>query len=156
MQLARAYSDAELIVALKQPDEMDAALKFLYNEYYGLLENYIINNKGTKEDAADVIQETIVAFIEIAEQNKFRGDASVKSFLYAIARNLWLTELRKRASSENRNQIFEKAKDTTEQAVVEQLVQREYSGLIQQLFNKLGDKCDGYNCSCLFIMKIFQ
>ena len=141
MQVERVYSDAELIIALKQPGEMDAAIKFLYNEYYELLERYIINNKGTKEDAADIIQETVIAFIEITEQNKFRGDASVKSFLYAITRNLWLAELRKRTSSENRNRIFEKAKDTTEHAVVEQLVQREHFGLIQQLFNKLGDKC---------------
>jgi RNA polymerase sigma factor (sigma-70 family) len=141
MQVAKSYSDAELIQALKHPKEMDAAIHILYKEYYGLLENYVVNNKGNKDDAADIIQETMVAFVEIVEENKFRGDASIKSFLYAITRNLWLAEMRKRNSSDNRNRIFENAKDDTEQAAVQHLVQREHLATIQQLFDKLGAKC---------------
>ena len=126
MHVAQVYTDATLVNDLKQPREMDKALRFMYREYYTLLENYITNNNGSKDDAADIIQETMVAFIEIVEQEKFRGDASVKSFLYSIARNLWLTELRKRGSAENRNKNFEKAKDTTEQATIHHLIHREH------------------------------
>ncbi len=141
MQVAKSYSDEELIQALKHPKEMDTAIHMLYKKYYGLLENYVVNNKGSKDDAADIIQETIVAFVEIVEENKFRGDASIKSFLYAITRNLWLAELRKRNSSDNRNRVFENAKEVTEQAAVQHLVQREHFAMIQQLFEKLGSKC---------------
>ncbi len=141
MQVVRSYSDAELVNALKRPKEMDGAIKVLYKQYYGLLESYVVNNNGNKDDAADIIQETIVAFIEIVEADKFRGESSIKSFLYAITRNLWLAELRKRSSSDNRNRIFEKAKDTTEAASVQHLVQREHFAVIQQLFDKLGAKC---------------
>ena len=63
MQVVKSYSDAELVNALKHPKEVDAAIRVIYREYYGMLENYVINNNGNKEDAADVIQETIVAFI---------------------------------------------------------------------------------------------
>ncbi len=141
MQVVKRYADAELVNALKNPKEMDAAIRVIYKDYYGLLESYVIKNNGNKEDAADIFQETIVAFIEIAEQDKFRGEASVKSFLYAITRNLWLAELRKRNSAENRNRIFEKAKDTTEEGVVQHLMRREHFDLVQQLFDKLGTKC---------------
>ena len=141
MQVIKRYSDAELVNALKNSKEMDGAIRVIYKDYYGLLESYVIKNNGNKEDAADIIQETIVAFIEIAEQDKFRGEASVKSFLYAITRNLWLAELRKRNSTENRNRIFEKAKDTTEEAIVQHLMKREHFGTILQFFNKLGAKC---------------
>ncbi len=141
MQVARSYSDADLLTALKHPKEMDAAIKVIYKEYYGLLENYVVNNKGNKDDAADVIQEAIVAFIEIVEADKYRGDASIKSLLYAITRNLWLGELRKRSSTDNRNRIFENAKDVTEEAVVQHLVKREHVALVQQLFDRLGAKC---------------
>jgi hypothetical protein len=96
MEVVRNYSDTELIHILKDNRQIDAGIKFLYKEYYGLLEYYVTNNKGSREDAADIIQETIVAFIEIIQQDKYRGDASVKSFLYSIARNIWLSELRKR------------------------------------------------------------
>jgi RNA polymerase sigma factor (sigma-70 family) len=141
MEVVRNYSDTELIHILKDNRQIDAGIKFLYKEYYGLLEYYVTNNKGSREDAADIIQETIVAFIEIIQQDKYRGDASVKSFLYSIARNIWLSELRKRNSTDNRNRIFEKAKDQTEQETVQQLIKREYYNSIQQLFEKLGDKC---------------
>lgn len=141
MQVVKSYSDAELVNALKHPKEVDAAIRVIYREYYGMLENYVINNNGNKEDAADVIQETIVAFIENVEENKFRGDSSVKSFLYAITRNIWLAELRKRNSTDNRNRIFEKGKDSIEQSTVQHLEQREQFALIQQLFDKLGEKC---------------
>ncbi len=141
MQVARSYSDAELIRAVKHPKERDAAIRFLYKEYYGLLENYIINNNGSKDDAADIIQETVLAFIEIVETDKYRGDASIKSFLYAITRNLWLAEMRKRNSAENRNRIFETTKEVTEQSIVQHLAQRENFSMIQQLFDKLGTKC---------------
>jgi len=141
MEVFRNYSDTELIHILKDDRQIDAGIKFIYREYYSLLEYYVTNNKGSKEDAADIIQETIVAFIEIVQQNKFRGDASVKSFLYSIGRNIWLSELRKRNSADNRNRIFEKAKDTTEQETVQHLIHREYYNAIQQLFERLGEKC---------------
>ncbi len=141
MHVAESYSDEALLNALKRPEEIDNAIRNIYKNYYGLLESYILSNNGNKDDAADIIQETIVAFVEIVEQNKFRSDASVKSFLYAITRNLWLAEIRKRSSSENRNRIFEKAKDTTEDAAVNQLIQREHYAAIQLLFDMLGDKC---------------
>ncbi len=141
MQIAKSYPDAELIQALKQPEERDAAIRFLYREYYRLLEHYITNNKGNNDDAADIIQETIIAFIEIVEENKFRGDASIKSFLYAITRNLWLAELRKRSSSNNRNRVYEGTKETMEGTIVEHLIQHEHFTLIQQLFERLGAKC---------------
>ena len=135
------YSDDEIVQALKSSRQMDAAIGYIYKKYYGLLEYYVVNNKGTKEDAADIIQETIVAFIEIVANDKYRGDASVKSFLYSITRNLWLSELRKRNSADNRNRIFEKGKDEIEQGAVNQLIKSEYYKAIQDLFERLGEKC---------------
>lgn len=141
MHAERDYSDVELVENIRQPEKMNDAIRFLYKEYYSLLENYIINNNGSKDDAADVIQETIIAFVEIVEANKFRGESSIKSFLFSITRNLWLTELRKRSSADNRNKIFEKSKDTVEQETVQHLIRREHFSTIRQLFEKLGDKC---------------
>ncbi len=141
MQVTKHYSDAELVNALKHSTVKDGAIKAIYNEYSGLLENFVVNNNGSKDDAADIIQETIVAFIEIIEQNKYRGEATVESLLYSIARNLWLTELRKRSNSEYRNKIFEKSKGCTEHAIVDYLMQREQLAEIQQLFDKLGPNC---------------
>lgn len=141
MQIIRDYSDQEIIAALKSDRETDGAIGFIYRNYYGSLENYVINNNGSRDDAADLIQETLVTFIDIVQQNKFRGESSVKSFLYSIVRNLWLSEMRKRNNADNRNRVFEKGKDTEEQAMVQDMVKREYQKSILDLFEKLGEKC---------------
>lgn len=141
MQVERSYPDAELINDLKQPEKMNDAIRFLYKEFYFLLENYIVNNNGNKDDASDIIQETIIAFVEIVEANKFRGESSIKSFLFSIARNLWLSELRRRNSMNNRNRIFETGKDVIEQETIQHLIKREHYTDIQRLFEKLGEKC---------------
>lgn len=141
MNVAKDYLDQELVAALKSPRQIDEAIKFIYRQHYSMLENYVLNNNGSEQDAGDVIQETIVAFIEIVQEEKFRGDASVKSFLYSIAKNIWLSEMRKRNSADNRNRIFEKGKDDTEKEVVQNLVYREHYKAIQDLFGRLGEKC---------------
>ena len=141
MHVERSYSDAGLLNALKKPVELNAAIRFIYREYYEMLENYVFNNNGSRDDAADVIQETIVAFVEIVQQGKFRGDSSIKSFLFAITRNVWLTELRKKGSADNRNKNFEKEKDILDEGAANHLIKREYFLVIQQLFERLGDKC---------------
>lgn len=137
----RSYSDVALVEDLRQSAKMNDAIRFLYKEYYSLLENYVVNNNGNKDDAADIIQETIIAFIEVVEANKFRGESSIKSFLFSVTRNLWLTELRKRSSADNRNKVFERSKDTIEQETVKHLIRREHFSTIRQLFERLGDKC---------------
>ena len=141
MELRQAYTDQEIVASLKNEKAMDAAVGFIYHNYYGILENFVVNNKGTKDDAADIIQETIIAFIEIVQKDKFRGEASVKSFLYTITKNLWFSEIRKRTSSDNRNRVFEKGKDLAEQETVQHMIKRESVNLIQELFQRLGDKC---------------
>lgn len=141
MHAVYTYTDQELVAALQEDRSIDAAVGFIYRQHYGILEHVVVSNKGTKDDAADIFQETIVAFIEIVQQQKFRGEASVRSFLYTITKNLWFAELRKRTSADNRNRIFEKAKDGVEQETVQHLLQRESDLIIQQLFQRLGDTC---------------
>ena len=118
MQVISNYTDSELIHALNDNKEIDSAIRFIYKNYYHFLEAYVVGNKVSTDDAADIIQDTIVAFITVVQEDKFRGESSVKSFLYAIVRNIWLTELKKRSNANNRNFVFEKAKDTTEKEVV--------------------------------------
>lgn len=48
---------------------------------------------GNPEDAAEVVQETFVRYFRKREQ--FRGDASIRTYLYRIAVNLCKNEIRK-------------------------------------------------------------
>jgi len=49
---------------------------------------------GTSEDAEDIFQEAIIVLLQKVRQPDFVLTASLKTFLYAIAKNLWLKRLR--------------------------------------------------------------
>lgn len=73
----------------------EKAFSKLYHYYYGFVENYVCKNKGTKEDAQDIFQETLIVFLEKLKQDDFYLTASLKTYIIAISKNMWLNSLRK-------------------------------------------------------------
>ena len=141
MPLTLRYSDTELVHAIRSGNDIDNAIGFIYQNYYGLLENQVMRNSGTADDAADVIQDALVGLLDMIQKDKYRGDASVKSLLFTLTRNLWISELRKRGSATKRNTWFETERETTERDVSEYLIYQEGQGLVMSLLDRLGDKC---------------
>ncbi len=141
MEVVKKYTDTELLAAIKSPTSIDGAIKFMYREYYELLKIYTCQNSGTDEDAQDIFQEVLVAFINLAQKDKFRGESSIKTFLYALNRNIWLNELKKRGRAEKRDTIFEKEKDTAMMDVSYFMAQAEMQKQILTIVEELGETC---------------
>lgn len=135
------FSDQELIDALKKERVGDQVIKFLYRSYFQGLSNYIKQNQGSGQDAEDIFQEVIVSFIEIVRNDKFRGDSSVKTFLYTLTRYTWLNELKKRGRALAREEKFGSDSDNDERDVSHLLIEREAKTLIMDMMGKLGDAC---------------
>ncbi len=143
MEIVRKYSDAELIEAIKSSHktDLDKAIKYLYRAYFEVLKIYTCQNSGNEEDAQDVFQEVLVAFIDLAQKDKFRGESSIKTFLYTINRNIWLNELKKRGKAEKRNVIFENEKDSSLLDISHFIVQNETRKQILNIVDELGEIC---------------
>ena len=83
-----------LLTAIRNSD--NAAFEHLYRAYYIMVANYVKKNQGTEDDARDIFQEVVFIFYK-----KLRGDPNfeltveIGTYLYAIAQNLWLSNLRK-------------------------------------------------------------
>lgn len=92
-----SYSDKEILSRIHTGAKIahDEALRYLYKTYYPFIRGFIIKNTGDEEDSADIFQEAIVVLYNKIKEETFRGDSTIKTFLYAVARNLWLKELRK-------------------------------------------------------------
>ena len=66
----------------------------LYRRHKDELYRYLLALTGDREAAGDLLQETFLqAMLGIG---RFRGESSVRTWLFAIARNLWLKSLRKK------------------------------------------------------------
>jgi RNA polymerase sigma factor (sigma-70 family) len=143
MEIIRKYSDTELIEAIKSPlkTDVDMAIKYMYREYYEVLKIYTCKNSGNEEDAQDVFQEVLVAFIDLTQKDKFRGEASIKTFLYTMNRNIWLNELKKRGKAEKRHVIFENEKDSSLLDISHFIVQNETRKQILNIVDELGEIC---------------
>jgi len=141
MEINKDFTDKSLIQSLRTDENPDQAIRFLYRTHYNLTAAYIKQNSGTEEDAEDIFQEVILSFIDILRKDKFRGESSVITFLYAITRNIWLNELNKRGRSKLRDEKFEKGKDTVEMDVSHLIMNREVKSQLMEVVDKLGEKC---------------
>lgn len=63
-----------------------AAGERLFARYYKPLTRFFINKVRTRDEVEDLVQRSFVAIVEAAP--RFRGDASVRTWIFAIARNL--------------------------------------------------------------------
>jgi RNA polymerase sigma-70 factor, ECF subfamily len=85
-------TDARLVDRFLGGDE--AAFETLFRKYQSYVYNICFGILNNAEDAADVTQETFLR--AHARMCQFRGDACVSTWLYRVAVNLAITELRRR------------------------------------------------------------
>ena len=101
----------------------------------------IINNSGSQEDAKDVFQESIIViYRKVKEQSHFLLSSSFKTFMYSIARNIWLKNLRARKYEGQKimdQQKYIELKDEPFKISNEDLKMRLY----QKYFKKLPEDC---------------
>lgn len=141
MKVEGKYDDAQLIAAIHDEKELDRAIMFIYRQYSETISSFIIHNSGSEQDADDIFQETVVSFIDVVKKGKFRMEASIKTFLVSIARNLWLNELKKRERAGVREKSFETSKDASEMDVSHYIGDREIKQELRELLNQLGESC---------------
>ena len=73
-----------------QPDSFDQ----IYQDYFEPVYRYVLSLSGNHRIAEEITQETF--FRAMRSLDRFQGKSSLKSWLCAIAKNLWLAERRKK------------------------------------------------------------
>lgn len=74
--------------------ESNFAFGKLYKDYFPIVRKFILNNSGSCDDADDIFQDTMMVLLEKLRQDSFVLTASLKTYVMAIAKNLWLKNLR--------------------------------------------------------------
>ena len=91
------YTDLQFIEGLKHNN--DAVLGALYKKYYNLVLKYVVNNSGNSESAADIYQETLIVLYENVQKPGFELNCQLQTYIFSIAKRLWLKQLRKNGST---------------------------------------------------------
>ena len=141
MEVIRNFPDSELVANLRAGKRMDETIKAIYRNYFDSLSWYVMNNSGSRQDAEDVFQEVVVTFIDLVQKDKFRGESTVKTFLYSLNRHGWLNELKRRGRALAREEKYEKGKEQSEPDTGHLMADREGKAEIMNLVGTLGETC---------------
>ena len=86
-------TDDQFISGLKANN--NEILNALYKKYYHLVLKLVVNNSGNSDLAQDLYQETIIAVYENVQKPQFQLNCQLQTYIYSIAKRLWLKQLKK-------------------------------------------------------------
>ena len=117
------------------------ALKILNKSAYPGIRNYILKNSGDLESVKEIYQEAIIILFEKVRKKEFDESKEVEGFLYTVARNKWISIVRK-------NKIHERFTNSTKQIAThdfetghEILLKKEVRKEMKIIFNQLSESC---------------
>ncbi len=138
MKDSHNFSDKDLIRGIVSSD--DQMIRSLYELYFPSVRYLVVRNNGTENDARDVFQNTILVLLQKIRDKRFSLNCSLKTYIYSVARFLWLKELKKRKKYIdhliNEEDFIDVAVDTAE---IYERNERLY--LYRKVFEKLSDNC---------------
>lgn len=95
MKIKTSMTDElKLLELLKKGDSY--GFKEMYNRTFNLVKHYIVSNSGQLEDAEDLFQDGMIAFLNNIRKRNFQLSTSIENYFLSIVRNLWLGQLKKK------------------------------------------------------------
>ncbi len=70
-----------------------AVLEGLYQDYFPMVLNMVVQNNGTEDEAKDIFQEAVIVLYDKVKQGDFELSSKLKTYIYAVCRRLWLKQL---------------------------------------------------------------
>lgn len=87
------FTDAQYLDGLRTGS--NEILTALYRKYYNIVLKLIVNNSGSEEAAQDIYQETIIVLYENVQKEGFELNCQLQTYVYSVAKRLWLKQLKK-------------------------------------------------------------
>jgi DNA-directed RNA polymerase specialized sigma24 family protein len=133
-------TDHELLQGLKNQHEK--AIYEVYTSYYPSVEKYIVMNSGRAQDAEDVFQDSVMVLLNYVVKENFILTCSIKTLVFAIARRLWLKQLRYRSRNETLLEIEIEQDDFITHWEEVESSERKYDS-IPQVLSRISVHCSG-------------
>lgn len=138
-QREQQLSDEQFLEGLRSGD--NETLAALYRKHYPPVLKLIVLNSGSEDQARDIYQEAVIALYETAQDPAFKLTCKLQTYIYSVARRLWLKQLNRNGRTllfkdEDENEIADVGSD------VEQHLEREKDiARMSRSLEKLGEPC---------------
>jgi RNA polymerase sigma factor (sigma-70 family) len=130
-------SESTLIDNLKNGD--NASFEVLYKFYFPSVASYVKQNRGNSQDAEDIFQEAVIVLHEKVRQPDFVLTSALKTYLFAISKNLWLKRLRSNKTTWVED--FETGQMLTEPPAIELKPERTEEEKVTSWLTKITQNC---------------
>ena len=131
------FTDAAFIERIRANDRK--VLGEIFLKYEKLVATFVKRHNGSAEDAEDILQESIIVLWRRAIQPEFQLTSKLGTYLLAIAKNIWLAELRKRKQTTDIEDLNNFSDNNP--SSLERLLQDEKTSMIENAMNKLQKIC---------------
>jgi len=89
-----SYSNDEIINGIRNKD--DGVFQFIYNSCYPDIRRLVLHNSGSEEDVEDLFHDSLLISYNKLSMSGLKLKCSFRTYLYSVARLLWMKELRSR------------------------------------------------------------
>lgn len=117
-------------------------IEFIYKKFAPKVTHYIKMNSGDADEAQDVIQEVLITIYNQAKTKGLELTCPFDAYFFLLCKRKWLNELKKSSNKEvtikDENVSIDK---DVEKLAIETEVQDEKQSLFDEMFQKLGEKC---------------
>lgn len=130
--------DTRILDMIREGDER--ALVLLYEANKKMISAFIARNNGTHDDYEDMLQEALVILWERVRAGRFEYSSKLSTFLFGIAKNIWLRRLAKARREIPTDLHAEEYPDPTGSSL-ETLIENEETIAVRSALEKIGEQC---------------
>lgn len=130
-------SDENLLHGIRERN--NDVLTYIIKKNSRIISKLVLSNSGSNEDADDVLQEAIIVLFRKVKEPDFKLTSSIHTFIYSIARLIWLKELERRSGKQS---INESQNNIVDEHSFESVIEKnERLKLYREKFEELGEDC---------------
>lgn len=135
------FNDKEILAGIRNGNKQ--VLQYVYSECFNSIRHLVCFNRGTLDEARDVFQDALVIICERSMDEEFTLVCSFRTFLYAIARNIWFRRLSEKVHCMHHEMEIPDTRYMPSDDSIEYkaTVQEERMILYQHHFEKLTESC---------------
>ncbi len=135
------FTDTEIIEGLQLGgDREDAILKYLYSNYYPRIKKFILSKGGNNVEVKDIFQDSVIVFYQNVKANKFKLDAKISTYLFTLAKNMWINRQKKLSKIGSLDSLYSDIKAKNSQPI-DFLLDNEKNEFVLELLGLLSDDC---------------
>ena len=117
-------------------------IQAIYDKFVPKVINYIKQNSGSRDQAQDVVQDTLVTIYNQASEKGLKLTCPFDAYFFLLCKRKWLNVLKKTSNKEVtiNEEVLSKG-DEAQELAFETSVFGEKQALFAEMFEKLGNAC---------------